>query len=396
MKKHLPTILILIVVLGFLIGLNVVFLAQPGAEEDEQTGDRSSYKGTPYGTLAYFTLLKESGRNVERLESAWTLLEQQDADTLVVVTPKPEHQPDEAELEALEEWVIQGGRLVVIDREIFIEFEGNDEEPPISVTTESLAGSELKPLVPSGYTRGVRQLAATQYANVIEVDSDRAVGHIGGARGPVVVDVEHGLGSIVFVAESHFVENRGIAEADNAVLAINLIDAHGAANKILFDEYHHGHGLDDSQAGVRGYIAGTPVPWMLGQIGLIAIVVAAGAATRFGRPLPLERDRRTSNLEFVTSMAHVQRLADAEDLAIENIYLPFRARLCRFGGQPAKSSSEAVAAAAARRARVNSQPILELMKRCESVLAGARPGAEEITKLVAEIRSVEEKLGLRR
>jgi len=396
MKKHLPTILILVVVLAALIGLNLVFLAQPGEDEDERTGDRSSYRGTKYGTLGYYTLLKETGRPVSRLETPWTGLDDSDVDLLFVITPKPWHQPSAEEFTALERWVLVGGRLVVIDREIDLTFEGDEETPGFEVATGTPAGDALSPLVPSGYTRGVRALGGSVYAKALNISADRAVAHVGGPRGPVLVDVVHGLGRVTFVSESHFVENGGIGEVDNAALAVNLVDAAGIPSQIAFDEYHHGHGVPGSEHGVRGYLAGTPVPWMLAQVGIIALVVAVGAGTRFARAVPLSRERRTSNLEFVTSMAHIQRLADAEDLAIENIYRPFRARLCRYAGLPLKASSEAVATDAARRARVASEPLLDVMKRCEAVLAGARPGPEEITRLVGEVRRLEERLSLRR
>jgi hypothetical protein len=283
-----------------------------------------------------------------------------------------------------------------LDRDIRLSFAGDDETPGFVVATDDPAGTSVAPLVPSGFTRGVRSLTSTAFANALEVSADRAVAHVGGPRGPVVVDVVHGLGQVTLVSESRFVENGGIGEADNAVLAVNLVHGYGTPREIAFDEYHHGHGVPGSERGIRGYITGTPIPWMLAQLGLIALAVAAGVGRRFGRPVPLARERRTSNLEFVTSMAHIQNLADAEDLAVENIYGPFRARLCRFAGLPLKASTEAVAVDAARRARVASERILEVMKRCEAVLAGARPGPDEVTRLVADIRRLEERLGLRR
>lgn len=396
MKRHLPTILILIAVLGVLVGLNLVFLAQPGVEENETNGDRSTYRGTPYGTLAFYTLLKETGRPVSRFESPWTDLEDSGVGTLIVVTPKPQHQPSAEEFRALEEWVAIGGKLVVVDRQIELELEGSDDDTGLVISTEATAGDAIVPLFPSAFTRGVRELASTTYANVVRVEAERAVAHVGGPRGPVVVDVEYGLGHMTFVSESFFVQNNGIAEADNVVLALNLVEGLGPTGLIAFDEYHHGHGIAGADGGIRAYVAGTPIPWIVAQIGLIALLAAIGAGLRFARPVPLARERRTSNLEFVTSMAHIQRLADAEDLAIENIFVPFRARLCRYAGVPLKASTETVAAEAARRARVQSQPILETMKRCEAVLAGARPGGEEITRLVGELRLIEERLGLRR
>jgi hypothetical protein len=391
MRRNVITIVLVVVVLFLFIGLNAVFLAQPEEEETEQSGNRSSYKGTRYGTLAYYMLLQEMGFSVSRFEAPFTELESSGVDTLFVVTPRAEHQPTEDEMIALGEWVADGGTLVVIDREILVEF----ADPSLAIRTRPLSGESVSPRGPSVYTRGVKEIRVTPFASAVTLTPNTGTEHFAATRGPLVVDTPYGEGHITFVSESHMIENEGIAEADNVVLAMNLARGLDNTKAIAFDEYHHGYGsISGDGGGLREYIAGTPVPWILAQLALVAIAVSLTVGARFARAVPVALERRTSALEFVTSMATVQRLAQASDLAIENIYGPFRMRLSRFANLPPKTPIDTLATTAARKARINSEPVLAVLRRCDEIQAGSDCSSEELLHLVAEIRKIEAKLRL--
>jgi hypothetical protein len=133
---------------------------------------------------------------------------------------------------------------------------------------------------------------------------------------------------------------------------------------------------------------------MMAQAGLIAVLVVYSYGRRFGRAVPLRSERRTTNLEFVSSMANITRLAQASDLAMENIYSEFRKRLCRFSGVPAKIENAKLAAAAARRANLDERGLTELLSRCEEIARGEPVSESELLKLVTRIRDIESQLGL--
>ena len=137
------------------------------------------------------------------------------------------------------------------------------------------------------------------------------------------------------------------------------------------------------------YFRGTPVPWMMGQAALIAVVVVYSFGRRFARPIPLRHERRTTNLEFVSSMANITRLAQASDLAIQNIYSEFRKQLCRYSGLPVKIDTGRLASVAADRAGIDSQELATLLSRCEEVAAGEKISDSELLKLVSRIREIE-------
>jgi hypothetical protein len=387
MSGRLLTFILVAVVLALLVGLNLLFISEPRAAENELMGDRSSYKSTPYGTLAYYTVLEETGRAVERFEQPYTSLEEAGFDTLLVIVPDAEHQPTEEEIEALDAWVVGGGHLIVADRQIVL-------GPPLGeVATGGPIVGPVRATIPSPYTRGVEGLALSEYATTVSLASGGVV-HFEGANGALLVDRPHGSGHTTFLSEPYVLQNNGIREQSNLALALNLVDGVGTAERIAFDEFHHGHGRGGDTGGLRGYIAGTPVPWAIAQIGLVALVVAVSIGARFARAVPLRGERRTSALEFVSSMANIQRLARASDLAIENVYGSFRNRLCRYANVPSDTPTKQLASAAAARSDVDARRLHVVMRRCEEALKGAPPSPQDLVRLVADLREVEKQLKL--
>src|SRR4051812_14876307 len=120
MRPNVVTFAVVGIVLAILVAINLVFLSEPRAAENEVTGDRSSYRATDYGTLAFFTLLSETGHDVKRFEEPYTRLAASGVKTLFVVVPAAANQPTEDEMTALDKWVLDGGALVVVDREIHL------------------------------------------------------------------------------------------------------------------------------------------------------------------------------------------------------------------------------------------------------------------------------------
>lgn len=384
MKRNARAILLVGGLFAVLVALNFAFFVDTrGAEEDEFTGDRSSYRSTPYGVLAFYTLLAEKQYNVTRFEKPFTELKDHEPGTLMVIAPPDAHTPDEDEFAALSKWVESGGLLIIIDREIHV---------PVGdarVDTETAQSkSAVHALQPTPFTRNVQQLQLSEHATRVKVDSRSVTYHIGDDQAAVLADAQVGKGRVVLLTDQFVVANNGISQADNVNLALNLL-AGRPAGKIAFDEYHHGYGASPAGGGLMSYFRGTPVPWMMAQAGLIAALVVYSYGRRFGRPIPLRHERRTTNLEFVSSMANITRLAEASGLAMENIYSEFRKRLCRFSGVPAKIENAKLAAACARRAQIDERELASLLSRCEEVARGEPVSESELLKLVTRVRGIE-------
>ncbi len=392
MRRNIPTIVLVVVVLVLIVGLNLIFLSEPKQTENELTGDRSSYRASPYGTLAYYTLLEERGRAVTRLERPFTEINSESGPaiaTLVVIVPSAERQPTEEEMTALERWVKGGGHLVIIDREIQLKTELGD------ISTGLPIGTDVHAVAASPFTRGVDDLKLTAFATAVADQKNESTVHFAGLSGALLIDRAAGQGRVTYFTEPYVVQNNGIRERDNLALALNLVDAFDQTGVVAFDEYHHGHGRDaGGGGGLREYIAGTPVPWIIAQLALVGLAVAVTLGARFGRPVPIKTERRTSALEFVSSMANIQRLARASDLAVENVYTSFRARLCRYASLPSNTPIEELARVAAARGQVDAGRLHAILERCEKALAGQQGTPQELVDLVSELRKIEASLKL--
>lgn len=387
MKNNARAILLVAGLFAVLIALNFLFFVDQTAEqENELSGNRSSYRASLYGTLAFYTLLKESGYNVSRLERPFTELKTHDPDTLVIIAPPEALTPGEEELASLGKWIEAGGVAVIIDREIRVTIGGAELS-----TGSAEPGSIVRPIQPTPYTRAVERLALSEYATRVRVNSNAATYHIGDGNAAVLADARVGKGRLILLTDPYVVANNGLSEADNVVAALNLF-ADQPGGEIAFDEYHHGYGASTTSEGLMAYFRGTPVPWMLGQAALIAVVVVYSYGRRFARPIPLRQERRTTNLEFVSSMANITRLAQASDLAMQNIYAEFRKHLCRFSGLPANVDTVRLADVAASQAGSESRDLRALLSRCEEVAGGEKVNDSELLELVSRIREIEAKL----
>jgi hypothetical protein len=278
-----------------------------------------------------------------------------------------------------------GGLLIIIDQEIEMPVGDGRRELKANSTTGA------RPLQRA--YRGVQHVGLSEYATRVRLDSRSATYHIGDDQAAVLADAQVGKGRIVLLTDQYIVANNGISQADNVILALNLFEGH-PAGKIAFDEYHHGYGASSPGGGLLSYFRGTPVPWMMAQAGLIAVLVVFSYGRRFGRPIPLGQERRTTNLEFVSSMANITRLAQASGLAMENIYSEFRKQLCRFSGVPSRIDNGRLAATAARRARLDERDLAGLLSRCEDIVRGEPVSDPELIKLVTGIREIESEIGL--
>lgn len=387
MKRNSTTIFLLLAIFLLIVGLNFVFLVdEQGEQESEQTGSRSSYRATPFGTLAFYTLLERNGYAVTRFEKALTKLNEQPAiGTLVIIAPPFISAPGQEELEALNSWVEKGKLLVIIDRQRFVTLNGAQSR--MAYNREEFA---TRPLQPTLYSEGVEQIKLSPFASRVTVESESTIYHYGDDKGAVLASANIGAGRVLWLTDPYLVANNGIAEADNVLLALNLFNQ-APAGSIAFDEYHHGYNAASAE-GVMAYFEGKPVKWMFWQMVLITALLVYTYGRRFARPLPLRRESRTTNLEFVSSMANITRLAKASDLAMQNIYSDFRTKLCRYSGLPARTDSPRLAAVAARRMQGNERDLRNLLAKCEKVVHGEPTSDAELLKLVTRIREIESKI----
>lgn len=147
---------------------------------------------------------------------------------------------------------------------------------------------------------------------------DRAVGRVDiesmdGELRPVVLEYVRGAGRVILVSEPSLLNNRGLREADNAVMAVRLAAGDGG-RPLVIDEYYHG-----ALEGLNPFALLRVHPYGAVAASLLAATLlwAWSSGVRFGAVVPHRVEPRRSILEYVDAMARLFRRARKGRFALE-------------------------------------------------------------------------------
>ncbi len=439
MKQRLVIILFFFAMVLILVALNAASYAPAEKTADvESAPNRSTFNAGSTGLQAFYTLLAETGHEVMRWQEppAALLTAGDRAPSVLVLAGTLRREVTPAESADLLSWIARGGTLVLIDRDPPAELLvtsaswrltpanpidpaifGTDPADPAKMTSGIAA---VRPVQPTWITYNVNAVQPSGFAGsvefsrlgmdeVTEEDPDGlSTGSLDSVLTPsqiapfvhfassgknFLVEAPYGEGRIVILADPYIVANGGIALADNAILAINLVAADGQI--VAFDEYHQGYGTDNNR--FLQFFAGTPVVAVFFQAMLLIGLVFFSQSRRFARPVPEPEPDRLSKLEYVAAMAELQRRTRAYDLAIENIYSDFRRRVSKSLGRDNMTVTVAeLAVEMSERTGIDRYEIEETLFKCEEIIRGDITNRTEAVRLAARLREWELKMGLTR
>lgn len=447
MRQKLFIFLTLIGLILILIGLNAASYVQKQKMPDsEMTPNRSTYNPGSTGTQAFYSLLAETGRKVVRWQEPPDGLRtaRKNKPSVFVVIGSLKRNFTEAEVADLYQWVSEGGRLVIIDREPSedlvrtvtnwnVYFSPSDDRGIFSVDPAdqnqiTLDVAAAKPVQPSVYVSQINAVQPSRFASSVGFErSDRApddgysasgppsqsntvkstpltpaeskiasagpVVHLANTDKTVMAEIAHGAGNIVYLADPYIVSNTGIGLVDNSQLAINIVST--ADGIVAFDEYHQGFGTNNNR--LFQYFAGTPVIAIFVQLAILAGFVFYSQSRRFARPVPEPEPDRLSKLEYVSAMAELQERTRAFDLAVENVYTDFRRRTARLLGVDNYTTTRRdMARLIAERTKLDPNDVEDVMFQCEDIMHGEPTNKKEVLLLMGRLRGIEDKLGLKR
>ena len=148
MKQKLLIFFGIILLIILLIGLNAASYVQKETPADSEIfPNRSSYHAGATGTRAFYDLLAETGHNVSRWQespSALLLYNQKTPDTLIIIG-QTRREFEENETADILNWVAQGGKLVIIDREPPKEFITTTANWSVSLSATGISPYGLDP-----------------------------------------------------------------------------------------------------------------------------------------------------------------------------------------------------------------------------------------------------------
>ncbi len=233
-------------------------------------GPRSSSHATgPLGLAAYAELLARSGHPVTRLRERLDEAALDPADTLVLLDPQ-ELAPQEAR--ALRRFVAAGGRLVAGGAGPAPWLRALLERPPAWFPGGPARAAPVVPVPEIGGARSVATAGEGSWS-----DPGGALPALGDPDRPLLVVAAIGRGRVALIADPSPLQNRLLAEADDAALGLAL--AGPAGRRVVFAEAAHGYGAATGLSAI-------PRNWQLALVGLVlaALVAIAARWRRLGPP----------------------------------------------------------------------------------------------------------------
>lgn len=160
----------------------------------------------------------------------------------------------------------------------------------------------------------------------------------------VAAQVRRGAGRFVAVSAPYLASNSGLADGDNALFLLNIIDVNGEGG-LYFDEYHHGF---RDERGLAGYLRESGLWIVVAQLGFLLSLVGWRARRRFGAPLPWFEDEARGAGDYLKAMSQIYRRGGHGPHALEILWADLERRLAARYRLPAELSGEPLLEALAR------------------------------------------------
>lgn len=287
-----------------LVGALGVSRVAPRERSGSPLEQPSTFFSADYGTKAAYLALGRLGYRERRVRRPLTVSSLAGLRTLFVLGPiVPLGRGEE---QTLLDWV-HGGHVLVVVPSRTERFNNWLDRSSLDGTTTTPVTETLDPDMP--WLSGVEHLSTNP--RLRETLSGPAHGPLEHAhtthfwkdeRGTLGLLLSHGDGFVVALADAHPLSNRGLGEADNALLLdglARLTSSNDRTGAVGFDEYHLGFDEGDASpvALVKLLMVERFRPGVL-QVLLVLALGVAGAAWRFGAPIQRVVARRRQHGEF--------------------------------------------------------------------------------------------------
>jgi hypothetical protein len=333
------------VLLLLVAGISVLAPAAPRQGEDFPC----SYAIGNGGAKATYLLLKELGYEIDRWDaSAEALPEEGDGVVLIAVEP---FAVSEGWKQRVVRFARAGGRVLVTGSAGGSLFPGGGTRIDDSFDPRA---RPYRSLVPSPLTRAapvIRMASGPSWHGA----PGAVVPLYGDADRVVAVSRTEGRGRIVWWSDATPITNAGLDEDGNLSLLLDFVGP-VEDTQILWDEASHGHGRS-----LLAYLAKTPLPWGMLQLGLLFLAVCLSHSRRSGPERAGNEPARHSPLEFVKTLGELYRRAGAAPAAVEVYLVRFKGLLARRLGVPMATPAARLAAAAAARLGADENELLALL-----------------------------------
>jgi hypothetical protein len=371
----------LVVIAGGLTVMLAAAGALVGPPPAQIGGDGSSFSAGARGGKAAFETLGLLGYEITRSVEPLTAIDADARRTLLVLTGSmPGSDQDKR---AIQEFLKAGGAVLTVGDQgaDLLGFGGS------TTTTNPLATPAThRVLAVSPLSAGVEEITMVAPSRGLALPPSYLAPFARSATEPLVATARIGDGRATWLAEITPLANEHIRSAGNFQLLLNIAGAPGG-RRILWDEHYHGYSRS-----LWSYVAGTPLPWVAAQCGLLAL---AAFATFSRRRLPIRsriRDVRTSPMEFIEMLRVLYARAGGASSAVTAARVRFRKRMTLLAGLSVDAPDPVVARAAASRCAATEDEVLNLLGASRRIAEGSPTTTAEALTLTARLQQLSAEL----
>jgi hypothetical protein len=347
----------------------------------DNLGPGSSFSLDPDGSAAAYATLQSLGYDVSRSFEAIARLSaapSASASSTVLVLADPSERASEGDRRALQAFVSAGGTVLATgcEAESFLTSRDGADPPDI------IGGFDERTFeagFPSPLTAGAPRISMNTVCAHPNLDA-RYTTLYGDGGASVVRAARIGKGLAVWWAGTTPVLNRAIDAPGHVELLLNVIGAKDRT--VLWDEFYHGQ-----RRSLYSYAKLTPLPWLVAQTALIAMVAAAIYVRRRAPVIDRFVEARASPLEFVDTMAGLYARADTAGDAILTARARLRRLLLDATGLASSVDDARLAAAAAGRARVDAAQLEATLRASDRHGVDEKMTADEALPLVRRLQA---------
>ncbi|MDR0311336.1 MAG: DUF4350 domain-containing protein [Acidobacteriota bacterium] len=317
----------------------------------------TTYSVNSYGAKAAWLLLREMGYSAERHELSPAEIDDFRNTTLIIA--EPSIYPAKEEREAIERFIRQGGRIIAAGPSAAAMLPDNDIQRADAVADTVFDAppewEDFSALAPSDITLAAPEITLSPRA--FWPSHGSALALYGTEDKPVAVRYFYGEGTVIWWAAATPLTNAGLKESGNLEFFIACLE--GKENRILWDEYFHGHRRSE-----RNTLEARMFLGLLIQSALLGLTVIWTFSRRSGPLRPQFHESRLSPLEFVETLGNLYHRARAASVAVDICYRRFVYLLTRRLGMPPDAPPEQIEQAARKRWEFADAELSTALKEC--------------------------------